>query len=290
MTNCSCILRNFTILNNFADSTNRRVLTWRSRIAHCENRVFLPLSSEPPGPPKKLAASDVARTSCVLTWKAPEFDGGSPVTGYYIEALQGEFSTRWSRVNKAAVKKTTLELSDLIELTQYEFRVVAVNEAGVGAPSNSESVVPKNPFSKPGAPSQPVVSAMCKDAATLSWQPPADDGNSPITGYTVEMRGAGSFVWSAANLKERVTRPTVTVPGLKAGAEYEFRVTAENRAGLGQPSPPSAPAKYGQHPHPAPSLVSRGRLHHRKLWRYTRPIFPLFVEKTEEIFPIKLLT
>ena len=55
------------------------------RIQQC----VIPLCvSEPPGPPRKLEVDEVGKSSCALTWKAPEFDGGSPITGYYVERKQ----------------------------------------------------------------------------------------------------------------------------------------------------------------------------------------------------------
>lgn len=44
--------------------------------------------SEPPGPPRKVSVEGVGKTCATLTWKAPEFDGGSPITGYYVERMQ----------------------------------------------------------------------------------------------------------------------------------------------------------------------------------------------------------
>jgi len=47
------------------------------------------------------------------------------------------------------------------------------------------------------------------------------------------------------NADEKVTETKYEVKGLQKGAEYEFRVTAENKMGPGQPSDPSKMAKYG---------------------------------------------
>ena len=101
---------------------------------------------------------DVTTRSCVLKWKAPEFDGGSPVSGYYVESSQRTYSTRWSKVNRTAVRQPRLDVKDLVELTEYVFRVTAENDAGLGKPSEpSDVVVPRDPFSKPSPPGQPSV-------------------------------------------------------------------------------------------------------------------------------------
>lgn len=187
---------------------------------------------------------ELKKKSCVLSWKAPEFDGGSPVAGYNVERQQ-PFSNRWSKVNKEIITKTKYEIKDLVELEEYNFRVVAKNEAGIGKPSEQTgAIVPKDPYSKPGAPGQPELSDILKESATLSWNEPKDDGNSPITNYIIEMRASGSLGWNVVN-KERVTRTQFTVQGLREGTQYEFRVSAENAVGQGLPSLTSETVKYG---------------------------------------------
>ena len=57
--------------------------------------------TEPPGAPRKVAVDELTQRSCVLTWKAPEFDGGSPVTGYYVERRQG-YTDRWIKVSQCS--------------------------------------------------------------------------------------------------------------------------------------------------------------------------------------------
>ena len=50
---------------------------------------------DPPGPPRDVRAVDVTKTSCVIQWQEPEFDGGKPISGYYVEKLTG---SRWIKV------------------------------------------------------------------------------------------------------------------------------------------------------------------------------------------------
>ena len=103
---------------------------------------------DPPGPPSAPEPTEVTKESCQLTWKAPESDGGSPVTGYFIERAQ-KGSSRWLRCNKQPVSDTNYKVTDLIEDTEYIFRIVAVNKIGEGPPGpESVPVRAKDPFGK----------------------------------------------------------------------------------------------------------------------------------------------
>ena len=97
---------------------------------------------------------------------------------------------------------------------------------------------------KPGPPGQPKVLEMTARTANIEWTAPEDDGGSPITNYIIEMRQTGERKWNTATL-DKVKGMTYTIENLIPEKEYEFRVIAENKAGPGQPSPPSVPSKYG---------------------------------------------
>ncbi len=150
------------------------------------------LHADPPGPPINLQAVDISKNKATLTWEPPEFDGGSPIKGYYVERKSG---SKWIRVNKKRTKDLSLVVDDLIEKDKYEFRVLAENEAGEGKPCDSVSFVAKDPFDPPGQPGQPVVEEITAETADLSWAPPESDGGSPITNYIVEMRPVGEAKW-----------------------------------------------------------------------------------------------
>ena len=71
-----------------------------------------------------------------LSWKAPESDGGAPITHYIVE-VKSAAVTRWTPVTKDAIKHTEYSVNKLSKGEQYEFRVIAVNKAGQGKPSDS---------------------------------------------------------------------------------------------------------------------------------------------------------
>jgi len=98
-----------------------------------------------------------------------------------------------------------------------------------------------HPFSAvPSAPDAPIMSDVFSDNCTVTWQPPTEDGGSPITGYHVERRISGSARWVRVT-KEQIQDLTLKVTDLIENNQYEFRVAAENKAGIGEFSPPSQP-------------------------------------------------
>lgn len=203
--------------------------------------------ADPPSPPRNVLVDDITKSSCLVTWEPPETDNGSPVIGYTVERLNGS-STRWTKVNKDPVRERQLPVSDLSEGDEYQFRVCAVNAAGPSKPSEASGrFVAKNAFDVPGRPGTPDVEEMTASTAKLQWKAPESDGGSPITNYVIETRAVGDLKWKTVNKKdEKVTETSYEATGIKWEKNCEFRVTAENKAGLGEPSGPSKSVKYGK--------------------------------------------
>ena len=95
----------------------------------------------------------------------------------------------------------------------------------------------------PGAPGTPEITGTDKKSVALKWTPPQTDGGAPVFNYVVQYRGAGSYNWLRANETTTVPDTTFSVTNLRENAEYEFRVSAENKAGVGPASPPTAPVR-----------------------------------------------
>ena len=90
----------------------------------------------------------------------------------------------------------------------------------------------------PESPSKPTISDVTARSMTLSWNPPTEDGGAKIKSYVIEKKEPFSTKWTAVGNTDDTT---FTVTGLKEGNEYEFRVAAENKAGVGKFSPATPP-------------------------------------------------
>jgi hypothetical protein len=82
-----------------------------------------------------------------LSWTAPDNDGGSPVTDYVIQYSTNNGAT-WNDVNDTVSTSTTVVVRSLMGGQPYVFRVIPINLAGRGDPSEmSASFVPASPAS-----------------------------------------------------------------------------------------------------------------------------------------------
>jgi len=95
---------------------------------------------------------------------------------------------------------------------------------------------------KPGKPLSLEIVKTLKNGASLTWKAPKSDGGAEITNYVLEHRIESGVKWVRAS-EDKVPDTAYTVKGLKPDMVYEFRVSAENRAGVGPASDPTSPVK-----------------------------------------------
>lgn len=67
----------------------------------------------------------------------------------------------------------------------------------------------------------------------LAWNPPIDDGGSKITNYVVEKREENRKSW--VHVSNDPKECAYVVNRLTENHEYEFRVMAQNKFGVGPP-------------------------------------------------------
>lgn len=100
-----------------------------------------------PQPPVSMEVSDIFQSSCVITWKPPKDDGGSPLVHYLIERQDLSVKGGWHSVAEAAPTDSSYKVEDLVHRKEYKFRVRAVNKLGPSEPVNyPKTVLAKDPW------------------------------------------------------------------------------------------------------------------------------------------------
>ncbi|KAK5920276.1 hypothetical protein CgunFtcFv8_024102 [Champsocephalus gunnari] len=176
---------------------------------------------------------DVTKSSVALAWVKPKYDGGSAITGYFIEHKLVSVET-WTR-HTVAVSSTMFTLSGLTPDAEYSFRIVAANAIGQSeAGPASELVTCKDPFDKPSQPGEIDTVTVAKNSIAIRWKAPACDGGKEVLGYWVEHRKSIEIKWTKSS-KQRLKEKEFTAYNLAEATEYEFRVFAENETGMSRP-------------------------------------------------------
>uniref|UniRef100_A0A4W5MT91 Titin n=1 Tax=Hucho hucho TaxID=62062 RepID=A0A4W5MT91_9TELE len=168
--------------------------------------------------------------------KEKNTDGGSSISHYVIQKRETS-RLAWTVV-ASDCGATMFKVTKLLMGNEYIFRVMAVNKFGTGEPLESAPVIMRNQFVTPGPPQELEIANIARDSMTVCWTRPEVDGGSDIAGYIVEKRDRAGIRWTKCN-KRRVTDLRFRVTGLTEDHEYEFRLSAENAAGVGQPTEPT---------------------------------------------------
>lgn len=74
----------------------------------------------------------------------------------------------------------------------------------------------------------------------MGWHEPVSNGGNTVIGYHLEMKDRNSILWQKVN-KTIIRTSHLKVTNISGGLIYEFRVYAENSAGIGKASHPSEP-------------------------------------------------
>ncbi|MDE2804222.1 MAG: fibronectin type III domain-containing protein [Gemmatimonadota bacterium] len=188
-----------------------------------------------PDAPRGLSARATGTSAIALNWTAPLSDGGTPITGYRIEARTD--NTGWTAVVTNTGSRATAHTdTGLSPGTKRYYRVRAINRAG--SSDWSDVAHATTSATTPGAPTDLTAVASTVGGSTrllLTWKRPASDGGAAITAYRIEVSPTGVAGWDlVATTGGGIT--TYLHTGLAPGTTRYYRVAAVNARGPGAPS------------------------------------------------------
>ncbi|XP_072254752.1 fibronectin type-III domain-containing protein 3A [Pyxicephalus adspersus] len=180
-----------------------------------------------PGPPSKPSVKGkVHAQSFRVVWDSPKDDGGAPVTKYVVEVSEDRNGNIWDTVYSGTAREYLYD--HLNPGCVYRLHVYCISEGGQSQPS--ESLLVQTPAVFPGPCQPPRLQGRPRAREVqLRWAPPAVDGGSPVTCYSLEIttcEGDQREVYQGSELEH-------TVCGLLPGKIYSFRLRAANKAGFG---------------------------------------------------------
>ncbi len=188
-----------------------------------------------PGIPVLTANPDNADGTIDLKWEEPS-EGTSPITSYQLQRWNG---SAWENL-PASLDSQDEEYTDAtVELGQmYYYAIRAVSSAGMGQWTQRDF---PNAMLNSKAPAKINLSlAVDKQAITLSWDTPEDNGAS-IAAYQIQVTTTGPVgvdadnrMWGDGAINGNTLSPipalatTYTHSGLTPGRTYYYRVRAVN--------------------------------------------------------------
>ena len=173
--------------------------------------------------------SAAGNSQVALSWSTPQNNGGSSITNYNV--YRGTSSG--SETLLAQVGNDTSYNDGTVTNGQtYFYTVTAVNSVGESYPSNEVSATPIGPPQPPTG----LIATGALLKINLSWNPPSNDGGSPITGYMIEKSTDNGNTWATIVSSTGSTGTTYSDSNVLPLVTYTYRVSAINDVGTSSPS------------------------------------------------------
>ena len=181
-----------------------------------------------PGPPG--AVSDLRAEpqdqQITLTWSPPSIND-PPVSEYVILSRIGHVNP-FVEIERVSASTTSFVAANLMNGSEYQFTVYAINTIGQGPPYSS--VVTATPDAVPLAPRN-LEASLFLAIADFTWDAPDAPPGAPITSYVIRYTssgGSGHYIHDSTDTTFKVD--------LKGNTSYTFTVHAVNRIGEGPAS------------------------------------------------------
>jgi len=156
------------------------------------------------------------------------------VIGYFVQVrtLNGPLIT----VNERPITATAARVKQLHPGIEYEFRVAALNDNGLGEYSSTSDPVVPFTENRPSQPGRPVATAT-STSVNLQWFMSDNEQETKRLRYVIRGRETDTGRTAMYACTERKAGPTISHTlsnvGLNSETQYQFAVAACNEARLG---------------------------------------------------------
>nr|XP_030134800.1 receptor-type tyrosine-protein phosphatase F isoform X16 [Taeniopygia guttata] len=219
--------RNVLELNNIMQSANYTCVAISS-LGMIEATAQITVKALPK-PPTEPLVTETTATSVTLTWDSGNSD---PISYYVIQYKPKSLEGQFQEVDGVAT--TRYSIGGLSPFSEYEFRIIAVNNIGRGPPS--ELVEARTGEQAPSSPPLKVQARMLSASTMLvQWEQP-EEPNGQIRGYRVYYTTDPHLPLSMWQKHNTDDSHLTTVGSLITGTTYSIRVLAFTSVGDGPPS------------------------------------------------------
>lgn len=192
--------------------------------------IVAKLPYDRPSAPGVPTVTEIGGDFVNLTWEKPQSDGGGRLQGYFIEKRE-KGTENWFRVNGTPYLATTFNLPNLIEDREYEFRVFAVNGAGLSPPSENSKIIKVKDPNAPKAPEfiRPLRNQLASAGKSVTLECEIEGFPKPeVTWYkgSRELYDSGKYMMTV-----RGNVYTLTITDVFGEDADEYSCRASNRGG-----------------------------------------------------------